>query len=205
MSDEGVDLKRRRFLTGSTAAVGAVGVGAMAWFFVKYMSKSNKAEALGAPVDVDISKLQPGQKIVVEWRSQPVWVIRRTKQMLDDLKVLRPKLKDPDSKNTDQQPPYIKGEFRSLKNEYMVAIGLCTHLGCSPKQVNKTDVHELGPDWLGGFLCACHGSKFDFAGRVYSGVPAQSNLLIPPHKYLSDTSILIGVDTEDGQDKKGAA
>jgi ubiquinol-cytochrome c reductase iron-sulfur subunit len=197
---EGVDQDKRRFLTLLTTAVGAVGTGFVAVPFVKSMTPSARAKAAGAPVEVDISKLESGQLITVEWRGKPVWIMRRTKEQLDKLPGMTGLLADPDSKVTDQQPNYAKNTARSIKPEILVLVGICTHLGCSPQQ--KTQIGPsagLGDDWPGGFFCPCHGSKFDLAGRVYKNVPAPTNLPVPPHSFLSDTRILIG------EDKKGAA
>ncbi len=148
---------------------------------------SERAKAAGAPVEADISKLEPGQKINVEWRGKVVWIIHRTKEMLDDLPKLDARLADPKSE-VDHQPPYCKNEYRSIKPEIFVAVGICTHLGCSPTFRPEVAPADLGPDWLGGFFCPCHQSKFDLAGRVFKGVPAPTNLVIPPYKFLSDTS-----------------
>jgi ubiquinol-cytochrome c reductase iron-sulfur subunit len=153
---------------------------------------SERAKAAGAPVEVDISKLEPGQKINAEYRGKPVWVVSRTKEMVDNLKKNDAKLVDPDSTKADQQPDYCKNEGRSIKPEVWVALGVCTHLGCSPTYRPELAPADLGPEWLGGFYCPCHGSKFDLAGRVFSGVPAPKNLEVPPHKYITDKLLLIG-------------
>ncbi|MDD3447530.1 MAG: ubiquinol-cytochrome c reductase iron-sulfur subunit [Gammaproteobacteria bacterium] len=196
MSNEGVDKGRRRLLIGATTAMGAVGAAYVAVPFIKSMSPSAKARAAGAPVEADISKLEPGQRITVEWRGQPVWLVSRTEQNLGDLETLRDVLTDPDSEQP-QQPEYCKNATRSIKPGVMVAIGICTHLGCSPTYRPDVGAEDLGgAEWKGGFFCPCHGSKFDLAGRVYKGVPAPTNLVIPPHKYLSDTVILVGEDGE---------
>ncbi len=210
MSDDGVDLKKRRFLTATTSAVGLAGMGAAVVALVQYMGKSERAEQAGAPVEFDTSKLLPGKLVKVEWRSQPVWIFNRTPEMLTDLKVLDKKLKDPQSKNSGQQPMYAQNDLRAIadpkkkpqdKPNILVVIGLCTHLGCAPKQIEKTAVHELGTEWLGGFLCACHGSKFDYSGRVYQNVPAPDNLKIPKHYYKGpDNSLLvIGLDASSSK------
>lgn len=197
---EGVDRDKRRFLTLLTTGVGAVGVGFAATPFVLSMTPSARAKAAGAPVEVDISKIEPGQMLTVEWRGKPVWIVRRTKEMLATLPAVEEKLADPNSKNTDQQPSYAANETRSLKPELLVVVGICTHLGCSPSQKFQVGpASGLGEDWTGGFFCPCHGSKFDLAGRVFKNVPAPSNLPVPPHMFLSETRILIG------EDKKGAA
>jgi len=198
MSTDGVDNSKRRFLTAATVAVGAVGTGFVAVPFLKSWSPSAKARAAGAPVEVDISKLQPGQLLRVLWQKKPVWIVNRTEKNLKDLSSLDDQLADPKSE-IPQQPDYIKGTNRSLKDKYLVAVGICTHLGCSPTYRPEVAPEDLGPDWLGGFYCPCHGSSFDLAGRVYKNVPAPTNLVIPPYTYLSDTTLKIGVDD------KGAA
>jgi ubiquinol-cytochrome c reductase iron-sulfur subunit len=162
------------------------------------MLPSERAKAAGAPVEVDISKLEPGQMMTVEWRGKPVWIINRSKEMLETLSKLADTVADPKSSKT-MQPDYCKNETRSIKPEVLVAVGICTHLGCSPSSKFKKGAEEgMGAEWLGGFLCPCHGSKFDFAGRVFKSMPAPDNLEVPPHTYLTDTRILIG------EDKKGA-
>lgn len=199
MSKEGVDRSRRRFLTATASVVGGVGVVAAAVPFVTYMNPSDRARAAGAPIEVDISKVELGQKINVKWRGQVVWVLHRTKRMLDDLSKLNDQLNDPLSKRSpDQQPSYAQNLYRSIKPEYFVVIGICTHLGCSPTYRPEVAPEDLGSDWLGGFFCPCHGSRFDLAGRVYQGVPAQLNLKVPPYFYVSDAVVRIGED-------KGAA
>jgi ubiquinol-cytochrome c reductase iron-sulfur subunit len=199
MSDDGVDKGRRRFLTATTAVVGGVGVVGAAIPFIASMNPSARAEAAGAPAEVDVSKLKPGEKITVEWRKKPIWVVHRTKEQLDNLSKVDPYLTDPNSNVTSQQPPYAKNEYRSRRPKYLVLIGICTHLGCSPKYRPEVGVEAYGGDkWKGGFFCPCHGSRFDMAGRVYDGSPAPTNLVVPPYMYLSDTVIEIGVD-------KGAA
>jgi ubiquinol-cytochrome c reductase iron-sulfur subunit len=193
MSAEGVDLRKRRFLTAATSVVGAVGVGFALVPFIASMQPSAKARALGAPAEADISKLEPGQMLRVKWRGQPVWVVRRTEQNLKDLESLVGQLSDPNSE-VPQQPPYCKNPHRSRKPEFFVAVGICTHLGCSPTFRPDVAPADLGPAWKGGFFCPCHGSSFDLAGRVFKGVPAPTNLVIPPHRFLSDTLILVGDD-----------
>ena len=196
MSKEGVDVGRRRFLTLTTTAVGAVGAAFAAVPFVMSLRPSERAKALGAPVTIDVSKLEPGQMVVAVWRRQPVWVVRRTEQMIASLEQVTGKLADPES-NVPQQPEYIKGAARALKPEYMVLKGVCTHLGCSPKfRPLETAAADVGADWQGGFYCPCHGSKFDLSGRVYAGVPAPTNLPVPPHRYADDTTIVIGEDQQ---------
>ncbi len=193
MSAEGVDLKKRRFLTAATSVVGAVGVGFALVPFIASMQPSAKARAAGAPAEADISKLEPGQMLRVKWRGQPVWVVHRTEQNLKDMETLTGELLDPNSE-APQQPSYCKNPHRSRKPQYLVAIGICTHLGCSPSFRPEVAPADLGPAWKGGFFCPCHGSTFDLAGRVFKGVPAPSNLVIPPYRFLSDTLILIGDD-----------
>jgi ubiquinol-cytochrome c reductase iron-sulfur subunit len=193
MSAEGVDLKRRRFLTAAASVVGGVGVVAVAVPFVSSMQPSARAQAAGAPVEADISKLEAGQMMTVAWRGKPVWIVNRTKAVLDALPTLDSKLRDPQSNESDQ-PKNCKNEDRSIKPEYLVLVGICTHLGCSPTFRPDLAPADLGPDWKGGFLCPCHGSKFDLAGRVFQGVPAPLNLVVPPYHYLSDTRILIGAE-----------
>lgn len=195
MSIDDVDTSKRRFLTiAATSVVGAVGAGFVAVPFISYWQPSAKARAAGAPVEVDISKLEAGQRVIVEWRGKPVWIVKRTQEMLSDLASLSGQLRDPESNVTDQQPTYAKNEHRSIKPEYLVVVGICTHLGCSPTYYSKHEPHPLGADWKGGFFCPCHGSKFDLSGRVYQGVPAPTNLVVPPYTYLSDTQVLVGVD-----------
>jgi ubiquinol-cytochrome c reductase iron-sulfur subunit len=192
-TDEAVDKGKRRFLVGATSVVGGVGVAGAATPFVMAFFPSERAKAAGAPVEVDIAKIEPGQKIDVEWRGKVVWLINRTQPMLDSLPKLNAVLNDPDS-NAPQQPAYCKNIHRSIKDAMFVAVGICTHLGCSPTFRPDVAPADLGPDWLGGFFCPCHQSKFDLAGRVYKGVPAPTNLVIPPYKYASDTKIVIGDD-----------
>ncbi|MCK6437648.1 ubiquinol-cytochrome c reductase iron-sulfur subunit [Rivihabitans pingtungensis] len=193
MSEQQVDTGRRRFLTVATSAAGGVAAAAVATPFVLSFFPSERAKAAGAPVEVDISKLEAGQKINVEWRGKPVWVVNRTPEQVKNLPKLDGKLVDPASE-VPQQPDYCKNPHRSIKPEILVAVGICTHLGCSPTFRPDLAPADLGPEWLGGFYCPCHGSKFDLAARVYSGVPAPKNMEIPPHKYMSDTRLLIGDD-----------
>lgn len=196
MNSDGVNTGRRRFLTAATSAVGVAGAVGIAVPFVGSWNPSAKAEAAGAPVKADIGKLEPGQMVVVEWRGKPVYVVHRTPEMLESLPSLDDNLKDPASE-ISKQPAYIKGEGRSLRPEIFVAVGLCTHLGCAPKFRPEVGAADLGGDaWLGGFFCPCHGSKFDLAGRVYSGVPASANLEVPPYSYEGDNVLVIGVDAE---------
>lgn len=191
MSNDGVNSSRRTFLIGLTSAIGAAGAVGVAVPFVKSWQPSAKAKNAGAPVKIDIGKLESGQRVVEEWRGQPIWVVRRTEDMLGTLSKLDENLRDPASE-ADQQPEYARNEWRSIKKEYLVLVGTCTHLGCSPLFEQQPTV-ELE---FGGFFCPCHGSKFDLAGRVYKDVPAPLNLAIPPHKYLDEFTILVGDDSE---------
>ncbi|HSB95204.1 MAG TPA: ubiquinol-cytochrome c reductase iron-sulfur subunit [Spongiibacteraceae bacterium] len=193
MSNDGVNTGRRRFLVAATTVVGAAGAVGVAVPFVGSWQPSAKAKAAGAPVKADVSKIEPGQMVVIEWRGKPVYVVRRTKEALESIKKVDGELKDPNS-TASLQPKYIKGEFRAIKDEYLVLLGVCTHLGCAPKYF--PEVGSVSHDWLGGFFCPCHGSKFDLAGRVFKGVPAPSNLEVPPYRYVTDTVIEIGVDQE---------
>jgi len=190
-----VDFEKRNFLI-ATSAVGALGCAAVAVPFVKSMTPSERAKAAGAPVEVDISKLQPGTMMTAEWRGQPVWVINRTDEMTAELAKHHDQLSDPASEVTSQQPGYCKNASRSIKPNIAVVVGICTHLGCSPTEKMQRG-GDMGESWMGGFFCPCHGSKFDLAGRVFKGSPAPINLVVPPHKYLSETTLLIGVDSED--------
>jgi ubiquinol-cytochrome c reductase iron-sulfur subunit len=195
MSGEETNSGRRRFLTAATTVVGAVGVGFVLVPFVSSMQPSAKARAAGAPVRADISKLEPGQMIRVKWRGKPVWIVKRTQANLDKLASMDKKLADPASE-LPQQPAYAQNGWRSIKPEFLVLIGICTHLGCSPTYRPDVAPADLGPDWQGGFFCPCHGSKFDIAGRVFKGMPAPTNLPVPPYRYLSDAEIVIGEDEE---------
>ncbi len=189
----GVDTKRRRMLVTGASVVGGLGAVALAAPLFSSMSPSERAKAAGAPVEADISKLVEGQSMTVEWRGKPVWIVRRTPEALASLAKVQGELRDPDCVEP-QQPDYARNDTRSIKPELLVMVGICTHLGCSPTYRPDIAPADLGKDWLGGFFCPCHGSKFDFSGRVYAGVPAPTNLEVPPHKYLSDSLILIGVD-----------
>ncbi len=195
MTDESVNQSRRCLLIGASSVVGAVGVVGAAVPFVQSWTPNAKARAAGAPVEVDISKLEPGQRMTVEWRGRPIWIVRRTPEALAGLKVLADRLRDPTS-DEPQQPKYATNEYRSIKPEYLVLIGICTHLGCSPTYRPDVAAVDLGSDWAGGFFCPCHGSRFDFAGRVYKGVPAPINLEVPPHRYVNEHVLIIGVDQE---------
>jgi ubiquinol-cytochrome c reductase iron-sulfur subunit len=191
--DEKVDCGRRRLLVATAAAGGVAGIAAVVPF-VASMLPSERAKSAGAPVEVDISKLAAGQMMTVEWRGKPVWIINRTPEMIESLKKVAEKISDPNSEK-EQQPDYCKNATRSIKPEIMVIVGICTHLGCSPSQKFATGAESgVDPDWAGGFLCPCHGSTFDLAGRVYKGKPAPINLEVPKHMYLADTRILIGED-----------
>ena len=190
---------RRKLIIASACAGGAAAVGT-AVPFAASMLPSERAEALGAPVEADVSPLAPGEKMTVEWRGQPVWILRRTEEMLEGIKKADGKVADPRSerKKGELTPEYARNEFRSIKPEYLVVVGICTHLGCSPQDRLKAGPEAFESDWTGGFYCPCHGSLFDLAGRVYRNKPAPDNLRVPPYAYLSDTRILIG------EDKKGA-
>lgn len=190
MKDE-IDQKRRCFLRRATTAVGGIGLAAAAVPFLSYWMPSEDTVAAGEPIEIDLSALTPRQQLTVPWRGMPIWVIYRDQPMLDSLQKLTDKLRDPLSVQ-DQQPEYCKNIHRSIKPQFLIAIGICTHLGCVPTY--RPDVASVSPDWLGGFYCPCHGSKYDLAGRVYQGVPAPLNLKIPNHMYLSDTKIKIGED-----------
>lgn len=196
MSEQTIDLKKRRFLTSATSVVGAVGVGFVAWPFLSTWSPSAKAKAAGAPVDVDISKLEHGQLVRVLYRKKPVWVFRRDTRSLSDLGLLDAALADPISQEK-QQPVYAQNIHRSIKPEIAVLVGVCTHLGCSPTYRPELGAADLGGDaWKGGFYCPCHGSKFDLAGRVYAGDPAPTNLIVPKYHFVSDSLIRVGVSPD---------
>ncbi len=196
MADGGVNYGRRRLLTAATTVVGGIGVVAVAWPFLASMKPSARAQAAGAPVEVDIGKVEPGQLIRVEWRGKPVWIVRRTETMLASLKDMADKLRDPASEIQSQTPHFARNEYRSIKPEVLVLVGICTHLGCSPTYRPEMAPPDLGPDWQGGFFCPCHGSRFDISGRVYKNLPAPTNLEVPPYRYLSESRLLIG-ETED--------
>ncbi len=186
----------RRQLIIATSAVGGVAVAATAVPFVTSMMPSDRAKAAGAPVEVDISGLAPGEMMTAEWRGKPVWILHRTQEMLDSLEKVEPKLSDPES-NESIQPEYAKNRTRSIKPEYLVTVGICTHLGCSPSEKLKPGgAGGMPADWLGGFLCPCHGSYFDLSARVFKAMPAPTNLDVPPHKYLADHTLLIGEDDQ---------
>lgn len=195
MADQTVDEGRRRFLVVATGVAGSVATVAVATPFVMSMLPSERAKAAGAPVEVDVSKIAPGEMITVEWRSKPVWIVHRTQEMLDRLSKIDDKLTDP-KLEVAQQPDYAKNPTRSIQPHLMVMVGICTHLGCSPTPKLKQGDEEMGSDWPGGFFCPCHGSKFDLAGRVFKGAPAPTNLEVPPHHFLSETRLLIGEDAK---------
>lgn len=197
MADNGVNKGRRRFLVGATSVVGAVGAVGVAVPFVASWQPSARARAAGAPVQADISKLEPGERMTVEWRGRPIWIINRTPEMIERTESLgEGVLADPGSA-VPQQPAYIEGHMRSIKPEIGVLIGICTHLGCSPLFRPEPDAEGVGVDnWPGGFFCPCHGSRFDLAGRVFSNVPAPTNLEVPPYRFENDDIIIVGEDEE---------
>ncbi|ADE16872.1 ubiquinol-cytochrome c reductase, iron-sulfur subunit [Nitrosococcus halophilus Nc 4] len=194
MSTDSVDQGKRRFLTTTATVVGGVGMGFTAVPFVKSMQPSERAQAAGAPVEVDISNLEPGQLMTVEWRGKPVWILRRTQEEIESVEALTESstLRDPLSEEEAQQPPFAQNVYRSIEPEILVVIGICTHLGCSPTFRPEVAPPDLGPDWQGGFFCPCHGSRFDMSGRVYAGVPAPTNLVVPPYRFLAENRLLIG-------------
>jgi len=197
MSDEyKLDTKRRRFLRTLAGLIGGIGGVVSAWPFVRMMSPSARAQAAGAPVEVDLSKIEPGGMIREEWRGKPVWIVRRTPQMLESLRESESHLRDPVS-DFSEQPQYTKNAHRSIKPEYLVLVGVCTHLGCSPTFRPDAAPEDLGEHWPGGFFCACHGSRFDLAGRVYRSVPAPKNLEVPPYRFAGGDRIIVGESGED--------
>ena len=189
-----VDTGRRQFLTVATVATGAVGAAFATVPFLASWKPSARAKALGAPVEVDISKVDPGAMIKVEWRGKAVYIVHRTPQMLTQLEGMAPKLRDPDSKQSEQ-PDFARNPARALKPEYLVLVGVCTHLGCAPLDRFTPGDVTVSSDWPGGFFCPCHGSKFDLSGRVFKDVPAPTNLSVPPYRFLSDSRLLIGAET----------
>jgi ubiquinol-cytochrome c reductase iron-sulfur subunit len=197
MSENGVAPDRRRFLTTTATVVGGAGVIAAAVPFISAMTPSAKTKAIGAPVEVDVSDMQPGDRKIVKWQGKPVWILRRGEESVDELYEHDDRLRDPASEVTSQQPAYAQNEYRSIKPEYLVVIGLCTHLGCSPTYVprGEGESHNLSSAWPGGFFCPCHGSRFDLAGRVFKDVPAPTNLVVPPYQYLDEHRLLIGDDS----------
>lgn len=194
-----IDTGKRRFLTAAASVVGGAGAIAVAIPFVVSVAPSAKAEAAGAPVLVDISQLEVGQLLTVEWRGKPVWIYRRSPEVLEALPTLSEELRDPGSEVASQQPEYCQNDTRSIRDEVMVLVGICTHLGCSPTYRPELAPEDLGEEWKGGFFCPCHGSKFDLAGRVYQGVPAPINLEVPQYHFQGDNTVIIG------EDAKGAA
>lgn len=194
---DGSGFTRRHFLTVATVVTAGAGGVATAVPFVSSFKPSARAQALGAPVERDVSKLEPGQMVKVEWRGKAVFIVRRTDEMIETLSGIDDLLADPNSENEEQQPDYITGPLRSLRPEYLVIEGVCTHLGCAPTARFELgpESADLGDDWPGGFSCACHGSKFDLSGRVFKSVPAPDNLKVPPHRFVNETTIMIGVDT----------
>lgn len=196
MSSDGINQGRRRVLTAMTSVVGAAGAVGVAIPFVGSWNPSARAKAAGAPVEINVSKIEAGQMITVEWRGKPVFIVRRTPAILEGLEIMDPALRDPSS-DASVQPEYAHNEWRSIKKEIVVLLGICTHLGCAPDYQPKVGSLDIGDlEWQGGFFCKCHGSKYDLAGRVLKGVPAPTNLEIPPHKYVSDNVIIIGEDQE---------
>ncbi|MDO5506208.1 MAG: ubiquinol-cytochrome c reductase iron-sulfur subunit [Pseudoxanthomonas suwonensis] len=196
--DKPENLGRRRFLLGSTVVVGAVGAGFAAVPFIKSWNPSERAKQAGAPVTADISALAEGQRLIYEWRGQPIWIVKRSPAVLAALPTLDGELRDPASENADQQPAYAQNATRSIKPDISVLVGLCTHLGCSPEMAAEIRPEPFDANWKGGYFCPCHKSKFDMAGRVYQGVPAPTNLPVPPHHYVDDNTIVIGVDPQGG-------
>jgi len=189
-----VDTDKRRFLTNATTVVGSIGAIAVTIPFISSLAPSAKARAAGAPVEVDISKLEVGQLLTIEWRGKPVFVFRRSEETLSALANLKTELRDPHSEELGQQPSYCKNDLRSIRQDLMVLVGICTHLGCAPTYRPELAPEDLGPDWQGGFFCPCHGSTFDLAGRVYQSVPAPTNLVVPPHYFINDNKLLIGTE-----------
>jgi ubiquinol-cytochrome c reductase iron-sulfur subunit len=198
-ADDDHDHSRRRFLVAATSVVGGAGLVAAAVPFVSYMEPSDRARAAGAPIQVDVSKLEPGQLITVQWRSRPIWVLHRTKDQLKVLPSLDSECKDPKSAEP-QQLPVCQNGYRSERPEHFVAVAICTHLGCIPTYRPTIAPQDLGPSWKGGFFCPCHGSRYDLAGRVFHGSPAPLNLPVPPYYYVSDTVLRIG-ETGNGKDQ----
>ena len=193
MSTDTVDEGKRRFLVNSTTVVGAVGAGFVCVPFLASWMPSERAKNAGAPIEADISRLEEGRMMTVEWQSKPVWIVRRSAKTLSDLETLADQLRDPNSEVIDQQPEYAQNATRSRKPEILILVGICTHLGCSPTFRPDIGAADLGgASWLGGFFCPCHSSTFDLAGRVFQSVPAPTNLSVPPHYYVNDTTIIIG-------------
>ena len=195
MSNDGVNTGRRRFLVAATSVVGAAGAVGAAIPFLGSWAPSARAKAAGAPVRVNISKIGPGEQVVAEWRGQPVFVLHRTPEIMEGLKKIEAQLAEPASKESEQ-PTYVDESERSIKPELLIVLGVCTHLGCAPNFRPEVAPADLGPEWVGGYFCACHSSRYDLAGRVYRGQPAPLNLPIPPHSYETDEIVIIGVDEE---------
>jgi ubiquinol-cytochrome c reductase iron-sulfur subunit len=197
MADNELDWGKRRFLVAATSVAGGIAGAATAVPFVASMLPSERAKAAGAPVEADIGNLAPGEMTRVEWRGKPVWIVRRTKEMLESVVQSDGRVADPKSERKKElTPEYARNEFRSIKPEYLVVVGICSHLGCSPVDKFKAQAEAFEADWKGGFYCPCHGSLFDLAGRVYKNKPAPDNLEVPPYKFLSDSKIVIGEDTK---------
>jgi ubiquinol-cytochrome c reductase iron-sulfur subunit len=197
MADKELDWGKRRFLVAATSVAGGIAGAATAVPFVASMLPSERAKAAGAPVEADIGNLAPGEMTRVEWRGKPVWIVRRTKEMLESVVQSDGRVADPKSERKKElTPEYARNEFRSIKPEYLVVVGICSHLGCSPVDKFKAQAEAFEADWKGGFYCPCHGSLFDLAGRVYKNKPAPDNLEVPPYKFLSDSKIVIGEDTK---------
>jgi ubiquinol-cytochrome c reductase iron-sulfur subunit len=196
MAENELDEGKRRFLLTATTVATGVAAAAGAVPFVASMLPSERAKAAGAPVEVDVSKLEPGQRMIVEWRGKPVWIVRRTPEMLKAVDADKERVADPES-NRSEQPAYAKNEYRALKPEYLVLVGICTHLGCSPVDRLQAEPQPFAADWHGGFYCPCHGSLFDLAGRVYKNKPAPDNLAVPPYKFVGATTLVIGEDTKE--------
>ncbi len=191
MTVDSTDIERRQFLTGTAAVLGGLGAGVAAIPFVSTFQPSERAKAIGAPVEANIDQIEPGQRVTYKWRGKPVWIIRRTEEQLTALEQMRDILADPDS-TSSVQPEFAENSWRSLNQEYLVLVGICTHLGCSPSFRPLAGDVVMGADSVGGFYCPCHGSKFDLSGRVYAGVPAPTNMDVPPYKFLNESRILIG-------------
>ncbi|MBI2397670.1 MAG: ubiquinol-cytochrome c reductase iron-sulfur subunit [Xanthomonadales bacterium] len=196
MAEQGVNHGRRRFLTATTAVVGGVGGVFAAVPFIKAWQPSARAQTAGAPVVADISKLEVGARVIQQWRGQPVWIVRRTPQVVETLSSLDTRLRDPNSENLDQQPEYARNATRSRRPDVAVIVGICTHLGCSPTFFPEMQPQPFDSEWKGGFYCPCHNSRFDMAGRVFQNVPAPANLRVPPHYFIDDNTILIGLDAD---------
>ena len=192
MTDK-INPSRRKFLTQATTVIGGVGAGFAVVPFLGSWMPSKRAEALGAPVEVNIAKLEAGAQLTVAWRGKPIWIVRRTPKALETLAKTEDLLRDPNSED-NMQPLYAKNKYRSIKPDFLILVGLCTHLGCVPSY--RPELGAIDANWLGGFYCPCHGSKYDLAGRVYKGVPAPTNMEVPPHRYLDDGTILVGEHQE---------